>query len=113
MQADSGPKKKKKVYTDIAMQGAIYNGVFGSPSPRAFTCPTSQCTWPDNSSYILLGVAGECENVTESVVNTCEYPMDSRSADCNITTPRLPSRVEKTTPKLDLPVHAVERNRLS
>ncbi|CAG7945736.1 unnamed protein product [Penicillium nalgiovense] len=73
--------------TDFAMQGAIYNGLFGSPSPRAFTCPTSQCTWPDNSSYILLGAAGECENVTESVVNTCEYPMDSRSADCNITTP--------------------------
>ncbi|KAF4229617.1 hypothetical protein CNMCM8980_007183 [Aspergillus fumigatiaffinis] len=69
------------------MQGAIYNGVFGSPSPRAFTCPTSQCTWPDHISYILLGVAGECKNVTKSVVNTCEYPMDSLSGDCNITTP--------------------------
>ncbi|KAJ5360732.1 hypothetical protein N7517_009923 [Penicillium concentricum] len=74
-------------YTDFAMQGAIYNGVFGSPSPRAFICPTSQCTWPDNSSYISLGAAGACKNVTQSVVNTCEYPMNSRLGDCNITTP--------------------------
>ncbi|KAL2839639.1 hypothetical protein BJY01DRAFT_237013 [Aspergillus pseudoustus] len=74
-------------YTDFAMQGAIYNGVFGSPSPRAFTCPTSHCKWPDNSSYILLGVTGGCENVTDSAVNTCDYPFGSYSADCNITTP--------------------------
>ncbi|KAL4982964.1 hypothetical protein BDW68DRAFT_194785 [Aspergillus falconensis] len=74
-------------YTDFTMQGAIYNGLFGSRSPRAFTCPTSHCAWPDNSSYTLLGVTGSCENVTLSSVNTCKFPMSSRDGDCNITTP--------------------------
>ncbi|KOC17307.1 hypothetical protein AFLA70_821g000091 [Aspergillus flavus AF70] len=74
-------------YTDFAMQGAILNGLFGSPSPRAFTCPTSNCAWPQNPSYLSLGAVGECKNVTQSAVNTCETFQSTLSTDCTITTP--------------------------
>ncbi|KAL3440406.1 hypothetical protein BJX65DRAFT_314826 [Aspergillus insuetus] len=74
-------------YTDFAMQGAIFNGLFGSPAPRAFTCPTSNCTWPQNPSYLSLGAVGECKNVTQSAVNTCEDFQNTLSSYCNITTP--------------------------
>ncbi|KAE8167833.1 hypothetical protein BDV40DRAFT_311337 [Aspergillus tamarii] len=80
-------------YTDFAMQGAILNGLFGSPSPRAFTCPTSNCTWPQNPSYLSLAV------------NTCESFQSTLSTDCTITTPggfKLGSKREheSATPKI-------------
>jgi hypothetical protein len=69
------------------MQGAIFNGLFGSPAPRAFTCPTSNCAWPQSPSYLSLGAVGECKNVTQSAVNACEDFLNTLSSYCNITTP--------------------------
>lgn len=69
------------------MQGAIFSGLFGSQSPRAFTCPTSNCTWSNTLSSVSLGAVGNCENVTSSVVNDCEHDDNTLATDCNVTTP--------------------------
>lgn len=69
------------------MQGAIFSGLFGSQSPRAFTCPTSSCTWPNTTSFISLGAVGRCENVTQAVVNDCKHDDNTLATDCNVTTP--------------------------
>lgn len=69
------------------MQGAIFSGLFGSQSPRAFTCPTSSCTWPNTTSFISLGAVGKCENVTQAAVNDCKHDDNTLETYCNVTTP--------------------------
>ena len=69
------------------MQGAIFSGLFGSQSPRAFTCPTSSCAWSDTLSMISLGAVGKCENVTQSVVYDCARFTNTLDVNCNVTTP--------------------------
>ncbi|KAK0636740.1 hypothetical protein B0T17DRAFT_587800 [Bombardia bombarda] len=50
---------------DTSMQGAIYKGLFDTVAPSAFKC-TSNCIW--NSSYISLGFASTCSDVTASTL---------------------------------------------
>lgn len=82
VRSDSG-----KGFTDFGMQGSIFSGLFGGLPPRAFECPTSNCTWSDTYSNLSLEFVGQCDNVTKSVVNSCQDFPNTRSTVCNITTP--------------------------
>lgn len=68
------------------MQGAIYRGLFDIDSPAVFNC-TSRCYW--NSTYISLGFASSCKDVTDATLQTA----NSSSWDgiygkgANLTTP--------------------------
>ncbi|OJJ87025.1 DUF3176 domain-containing protein [Aspergillus glaucus CBS 516.65] len=88
---DSGayhnPQNSIEGFTDFGMQGSIFSGLFDGLPPRAFECPTSNCTWSDTYSNLSLGVVGQCDNVTKSVDNSCQDFPNTRSTVCNITTP--------------------------
>src|SRR5690349_17699840 len=55
---------------DVGMQGAIFRGIYNIHTTPHFTC-TSNCTWKD--SYISLGFASKCQNVTESTFATLTF----------------------------------------
>jgi len=52
----------------VKMQGAVFGGLFGQSSPLDFTCPTSNCQWPDLMS---LAVCASCSDFTNTTVVTC------------------------------------------
>jgi hypothetical protein len=52
------------------MQGAILAGLTGYDSIPAFTCSSSNCSWPD--TYYSLGVTSSCTNVTSTTLRTCK-----------------------------------------
>ncbi|KAF2644710.1 hypothetical protein P280DRAFT_465990, partial [Massarina eburnea CBS 473.64] len=52
---------------DVAMQGAIYSGVF-SPNPAPLFKCNSSCIW--NESYISLGFQSTCTNVSAATIST-------------------------------------------
>ncbi|KAL2183361.1 hypothetical protein L209DRAFT_767441 [Thermothelomyces heterothallicus CBS 203.75] len=70
---------------DLSMQGAVYRGLFHLDSPAVFNC-TSSCRW--NSTYISLGFASTCTDVTDATLN---LPPGAKPAeldrDRNLTTP--------------------------
>lgn len=72
------------------MQKAFYRGLYqdlGSWTP-SFSCP-SDCKWSDE--YIVLGLAGACENVTISTLGkkrcSLDEPVDGHKT-CRMKTPR-------------------------
>ncbi|KAK8126838.1 uncharacterized protein PG998_002597 [Apiospora kogelbergensis] len=59
---------------DVAMERAIFRGIFDTTSTMAFTCSTN-CTW-ENRDFISLGVQSDCVNVTSDTLDTKQYIED-------------------------------------
>ncbi|KAK3899054.1 hypothetical protein C8A05DRAFT_46780 [Staphylotrichum tortipilum] len=78
---------------DLAMQGAVFRGLYNLGSPAVFNCTTSKCQW--NSTYYSLGYTSSCADVTEATIRL--HPNASatwnssspgrREVDMNLTTP--------------------------
>ncbi|KAK4163288.1 hypothetical protein QBC43DRAFT_355035, partial [Cladorrhinum sp. PSN259] len=72
---------------DIAMQAAIYNGLFNLTSRPAFSCPSETCKWLD--SYVSLGFQSNCTDVTAETFRHWEASNNLRDGrtQYNVTTP--------------------------
>ena len=68
---------------DVAMQGAIFRGIYNITTKFDLKC-TSSCTWKD--SYISLGFASRCQNVTEPTMATVTLSNSTKSKT-SLTTP--------------------------
>jgi hypothetical protein len=72
---------------DMAMQGAVQNGLYNLSSPMTFGCTTANCTWP---TFYTLGMCSSCNNVTDRVNVSCEGSKHSNLSivgKCNFTFP--------------------------
>lgn len=69
---------------DITMQGAIFRGIYNIATVSDFRCP-SNCTW--KGSYISLGFASTCQDVTESTIATVAFFNATFGSWLNMTTP--------------------------
>jgi hypothetical protein len=67
---------------DMALQGAVQNGLYTLNSPVEFSCTTANCTWPP---FYTLGICSSCANVTDQTNTTCTPGKRVRS--CNYTLP--------------------------
>ena len=72
-------------YTDVGMQGAIFNGIYTLQSPVPFTCPTGDCHW---DSFVTLGVCATCDDVTQITPVTCSQAGNQWIAVCDYVTPK-------------------------
>ncbi|KAF2831517.1 hypothetical protein CC86DRAFT_463392 [Ophiobolus disseminans] len=70
-------------HVDVAMQGAVMNGLYTLGSPLDFTCTTANCTWP---TFYTVGICSSCTNVTEQTKTTCSPPIRG-GMSCNYTLP--------------------------
>ncbi|KAF1990951.1 hypothetical protein K402DRAFT_167875 [Aulographum hederae CBS 113979] len=59
--------------TELRIQGAVFNALFGLHSPPVFECATGHCSWGD---FVSLGVASQCDDLTESTQVSCTAPRD-------------------------------------
>ncbi|KAK4202381.1 hypothetical protein QBC40DRAFT_276655 [Triangularia verruculosa] len=76
---------------DVAMQGAIYRGLFNLDLPARFNC-TANCTWPDpgaDKPYVSLGFRSDCANVTDAALRGSGWDdtIEGSARAINITTP--------------------------
>lgn len=69
---------------DMAIQGAVMNGLYTLDSPINFTCTTANCTWP---SFYTVGVCSSCTNVTDQMETTCTKNPSHGGQRCNHTLP--------------------------
>lgn len=71
---------------DITTQGAIFRGIsiYNIATVSDFRCP-SNCTW--KGSYISLGFASTCQDVTESTIATVAFSNATFGSWLNMTTP--------------------------
>jgi hypothetical protein len=76
---------------DLAMQGAVYRGLYNLGSPAVFNC-TSKCQW--NSTYYSLGFTSTCADVTEAAFRLHPNP----AAAWNGSDPDLTITTNLTTP---------------
>jgi hypothetical protein len=72
---------------DMAMQGAVQNGLYMLNSPMTFGCITANCTWP---TLYTFGMCSSCNNVTDRVNVSCAENRKRSLAligSCNFTLP--------------------------
>jgi hypothetical protein len=78
----SGATNSQGKNVDMAMQGAVQNGLYILNSPVEFSCTTANCTWP---TFYTVGICSSCSNVTDQVVSNCTQ--GGRGGGCNYTLP--------------------------
>jgi hypothetical protein len=61
---------------DMAMQGAVMNGLYTIDSSMTFTCTTANCTWP---TFYTIGVCSSCTNVTGYTQAICSPKTKTQS----------------------------------
>ncbi len=68
------------------MEGAVYRGIYNISSTAVFNC-TSTCVW--TNSYVSLGFASWCDNVTAATLPTVKYvtPASPDTVHISMTTP--------------------------
>jgi hypothetical protein len=81
----SGVTNSQGKNVDMAMQGAVQNGLYILNSPAEFSCTTANCTWP---TFYTVGVCSSCTNVTNQVKSNCtQGGRGGGGGGCNYTLP--------------------------